>query len=150
VGLEQVNTHVTRLNKFLAEQEGRPFVWGQRDCNTLALQCLDILTGMTRPRFALIAQGRYHTEAGAHAFASTYPMTLDRVLRMAGAQEVSGGAPRAGDFLLVRRDGEPWLRAHVALNGMHCMTVDIEHGVTIFPVSWIGAYTTMRLPCLER
>lgn len=136
---------ITRLSKFLREREGKPFKWGQTDCNVLALQCLDILTGMTRPHFALIAQGRYSTEAGALAFATTYPMSLGRILAMAGAQEVKGDC-QPGDFILVQREGEPWLRAHICLNDSMCASSTPEHGIIIIPCTWVEpGHTIMRL-----
>ena len=40
---------------------GKPFEWGTRDCNTLALNCLDILT-TGRENFICITEGYYDTE----------------------------------------------------------------------------------------
>lgn len=131
------------LLAFVHQEHGKPFAWGERDCNTLVLQCLDILTGC-RPHFALIAFKRYATEAGAYAFQVDYPQTIDDVLRQAGAVDVEGDL-QAGDFLLVQRDGEPWLRSHVCL-GEKFVTVSQDLGVVILPIQMLDpSYFALRI-----
>lgn len=130
---------------FVRGESGKPFEWGVRDCNTLALGCLDILTGC-HEQFIDIAYGRYDDEASARKYAENYGLDLDGVLRRAGAVEVAG-PPEPGDFLLVRKRGAPWLCTHIAISGTKFVTADPHMGcVIVLPLRALRPdYYIMRL-----
>ena len=114
---------------FARGEVGKSFAWGLRDCNTLALQCLDILT--LRYGYADMAVDQYSDEVGARAHQLDNPTIVD-VLCNAGAVEGSF-PPRAGDFLIVDRADEPWQRAHICV-GSKYISADPVLGVALLPI----------------
>ncbi|MDY7001093.1 MAG: hypothetical protein SVS15_04845 [Thermodesulfobacteriota bacterium] len=129
-----------RLLRFVDSQRGRPFQWGFRDCNTLALHILDMLTGV---RYAQKVCGRYKTELGAARFFQGFGLDWPGVLRKQGAVEVKPGFERLGDFLIV--DMKKWQACHVCL-GERAVTVTLKRGVEIVPLAALEKYRIFRLP----
>lgn len=126
-------TRELALAGYLAEHQGRPFTWGVRDCNTVALGWLDIMAG-TSELAAVLDQ--YSTEAEARQFQLEYGRTLRDVLAGAGLNLVPGGArfARTGDLLLVDVEGEPWTVGHVC-TAWELMSIDTGEGCIMLPLA---------------
>ncbi|MCP4545953.1 MAG: hypothetical protein GY835_05745 [bacterium] len=110
---------------------GKPFKWGQLDCNILALRWLDLLTGSEE--LAAIV-GRYSTKAEAARFAAESDRTLVEILLEHEVEFVEPGFQQPGDFLVTHVEGEPWHRAHIC-TGHQVLSVDIETGGRLIPLS---------------
>ena len=125
-----------------AEQELKlPFEWGFRDCNTLALRCLDLITG---GQYAAAVLGRYDTEKSAQAFQASFGRRIEDVLKEAGAVQVRSGFEQTGDFLVVDDGRWPWQLAHVCIGGK-VISAGPETGVEMFKLSQIKPHTTWRI-----
>jgi|GEM_PF-2045301 len=130
-----------RLLRFVDSQRGKPFQWGFRDCNTLGLHILDMLTGA---QYAQKVRGRYGTEIGAIRFFKKCGLDWIRDLpEKFGATRIKPGFERAGDFLIVQT--LRWQACHVCL-GESAVTVTPERGVEIVPLSVLDPYRVFRLP----
>ena len=79
-----------------------PFSWGHCDCNILALEALQCLTG--KPH-ADAFRGRYDSAAGALRLQRDDDYDLARYLTAQGAQIIPRNFQQRGDILVVMRDG---------------------------------------------
>lgn len=134
------------LAHWVATWLGRPFVWGETDCNQLCLSWLDELTGGRRARDF---RGRYRDRAEAIAFQIEFGQDLAGVLDDAGGREVQPRFAQTGDFLLTAEPGEPWLRGHVHLLRRALSSVE-GRGVLAIPTSLLRVEKVVRVPCRPR
>lgn len=131
------------LVRFARERRGRPFAWGKDDCNTLALEWLDRITGRHDARE--LALGLYHSAAGAAAHCERLQIRLEDVLRARGAVAVDPRFLHAGDFLLQGQPGEPWQRAHVYMGGGQVLSASPETGVCLLDKKRVGWSLALRV-----
>lgn len=116
-----------RLTAFAAARMGRGFAWGWCDCNTLALEALDLIAGT---QFAFEVFGRYRDTASARAFFAIYPRDW---LHWTGyGEEVAPAFVRTGDFLVADEGG--WRVPHVAVGGQALICTP-DRGVRTYPVA---------------
>lgn len=130
------------LVRLARERLGSPFAWGSMDCNTLALEFLDLLTGGDlRSEVA----GRYATELGAVRFWRRFRLRWISGLADAyGAVEVPRGFVATGDFIIVELDR--FQSAHVCHTPGRIVAADPEHGVHERRLSASDPFRAFRLP----
>jgi len=125
---------------------GRPFVWGQCDCNTFALDMMDAMYGTN---LAAQIKGKYGSPLQAFLFRRRVPGSLINILKAAGFEEVKRGFERTGDLLIV---ADPkWEMVHVCL-GAKCVSAFPDQGVQVFPMTELKdkEYTVWRMPSCRR
>jgi hypothetical protein len=126
---------------------GRPWAWGECDCNTVVLSWLDVLT---LGDYLALALRRYSDEASARAYAESCGHSLESLARAAGGVAVVAGFQQPGDIILVALDGEPWQRGHVCV-GTRALSALPDIGVVQVPLGLIPALRTiLRVPCRPR
>lgn len=118
-----------KLAKFARSRRGEPFVWGWCDCNTVALEALDLLTGT---QYAFEVFGRYSSPEEAKAFYGAYPRDWMGIDGM--GTEIKPTFACSGDFL-VASDG-PFHVPHVVI-GPHALACSPENGVFLCRVGLI-------------
>ena len=109
------------LARFARSRNGQPFQWGLCDCNTIALEALDLLMGT---QIAFEVFGQYSTPSEANVFYSTYRRSWIGIDGM--GTEIKPPFASSGDFL-VASDG-PFHVPHVVI-GPHALTCAPETGV---------------------
>lgn len=137
-------SHEIKLINFVEASLGRPFAWGQCDCNTFVLAAMDAVYDT-----ALAAKilGKYSTGLGAIRYRRRSPWgSLIALLREAGFSESSRGFEQIGDILIVA--DKKWEMSHVCL-GNRGMAAFPDEGVQFFPLSSLAdqPYTVWRSPC---
>lgn len=137
-------SHEIKLLNFVEANLGRPFAWGECDCNTFALEMIDAVYDT-----ALAAQirGRYQTERGAIRYRRRSPWgSLINLLREAGFCEVPKGFAQTGDILIVV--APKWEMSHICL-GNRAVAAFPGDGVQCFPLAALAdePYTIWRFPC---
>lgn len=128
------------LHQLARERRGMPFEWGRRDCNTLALEWLDMLTG---GKYADQVIGHYSSEAEAIEFCKGFGMSFTDLLIEAGAERIKDRFEQTGDFLVVNAPGELWQRVHVCM-GDQVLSVE-PSGVTVQRLRMMPAHETYRV-----
>jgi len=122
---------------------GRPFIWGETDCNVLALEALDVITNGNN---VAIAKGKYHSKLGAIRFLARLGKGLADVVKEADGVEIDTCRYKTGDFLIM--DHTAYEMAHVYLDG-RLFSSHPETGVRLFkPVDQAltrAAFTVYRV-----
>lgn len=135
-----------RLMSFIEKNLGRPFAWGECDCNTFALETIDAVFDTA---WADLIKGRYYTELGAFTFRRScrWGDFISGIIAEAGFIEIQKGFEQTGDLLIVK---DPrWEMVHICL-GNKLVSSFPGAGVQYFSASVIKdkAYSVWRLPCL--
>jgi len=125
---------------------GKPFVWGQTDCASLAREAITLLFGPTAMTFL----PQWTSEDGARAVLASYPPDVVLGTRF-GAPYVTPRFARAGDIIVARDAEEPV--------GGHYLTVVIDgrigltsgpRGVMLIDISQLPedsrAYSLWEIP----
>jgi hypothetical protein len=117
-----------RLIEYVKANRGRPFAWGQCDCNVFALEAMDAVHDTD---LAALMRGRYSSLLGAYLFRRRRLGSLINILKAAGFVEGQKGFEQTGDLLIV--SDPKWEMVHICL-GSQAVAAFPEHGVMTFPM----------------
>lgn len=106
--------------KWVQAQRGKPYEWGECDCNTLVLDYLDFRSGDC---LSSLIRGKYSDEDSAAVFCEEFGRTLEDLIKAAGCKQVKRNFQQVGDILLVKSPSKPWHQAHICL-GSTCLSVE--------------------------
>lgn len=127
------------LCAFVDRELHKPFVWGFRDCHSMALRALDAMVGGSYADFASFYTTRDEAITCLYEFGREIMVDL---LRHAGAVEVHD-SPRIGDFIV--GEMEDFITVMVCL-GSSVLTATEKYGVIAFPLSMMdGGYRVFRV-----
>lgn len=134
------------LIDFVKANRGRPFAWGQCDCNTFALEVMDAVHDTD---LAAQIQGKYESMLGAFLFRRRVPGSLINILKASGFVEGKKGFEQTGDLMIV--EDPKWEMVHICL-GSQAVASFPEYGVMTFPMSELRdkPYSVWRLPPCRR
>jgi hypothetical protein len=135
------------LMNFVESSLGRPFAWGECDCNTFALEAMDAAYGLS---LAAKIMGHYRTMRGAIRYRRRSPWgDLISLLKEAGFVSGKKGFEQVGDILIASDRLRRWEMAQVYL-GRHCVSAFPDDAVRLFPCELMqsAAYEVWRYPCL--
>lgn len=131
----QHSTHI-----FASAKLHQPFKWGQEDCNTLALDFID-LVHPSLPSIINEVRGHYHTSATAREFYRNYRYTWHSYLTEIGFKEVEPMFFQAGDFHIHKVGTD--LEA-VSINlGKDNIIADLKKGICL--TSFFGLYDKFEI-----
>lgn len=109
-----------QLAKFANERRGTPFQWGVCDCNTLALEALDLISGTDLAKEVI---GQYTNGEEAVLFYETFRLDW---LAWDGFEEVGLNFAQTGDFLIA--DDGLWCTPFI-LVGPNVISCSEDRGV---------------------
>jgi hypothetical protein len=139
-------THEIRLMNFIEQNQGRPFTWGECDCNTFVLDVVDAVFDIA---LAAKVKGKYKNELGAIRFRQRCEWgSFIELLKEAGFVGGKKGFEQVGDILIVADPGK-WEMAHIYL-GNKTVTAFPDEGVLQFPTAMLKdkPYSVWRYsPC---
>jgi hypothetical protein len=107
------------FHNYIQAQIGKPFVWGQNDCNTFVLKMVDHFQGTD---YADDVVGQYSTKLGALRFAKRIGTLRDYL----PLQKIPRNHAQTGDLILVK--DKLFDRAHIC-TGSKVISV-IENSIT--------------------
>jgi len=134
-----------QLMNFIEKNLGRPFAWGECDCNTFALEAVDAVFDTS---LAEKIKGQYFTELGALMYRKKSRWgTFINLLKETGFIEVAKGFEQTGDLLIV--EDPRWEMVHISL-GSKVMSSLPGAGVQYFSASVMKGqpYSVWRFGCL--
>ena len=114
-----------RLARYLAENESRPFAYGDWDCALFVCGAIESMTGVDPAQWF---RGRYHSRAEARGAMLEYCGTarIGAFFALMAASFAMSEVPvlmgRRGDMVLVEHDGRRSLGI-LAMDGMRCIIV---------------------------
>jgi hypothetical protein len=124
----------------------KPFVWGQRDCTLLGVECFDAMTGEDNAR---AIRGKWNSRKSAWAYARRNNLALERWLRDRGCVDVPRGAEAAGDFWIMERQlahQKLWHSVSVCLERTTAVMTE-EHGLVLVETrSLVEPRAILRIP----
>lgn len=119
-----------QLINFIKANLGRPFVWGECDCNVFALEAMDAVHGTD---LAGRIKGKYENELGAIRFRLRSEWgSFEGLLIEAGFVESRKGFEQTGDLLIV--DGPGFELVHIYM-GKTVVSVPLGMKVHATPVA---------------
>ncbi len=136
--------HEILLVNFIEKSLGRPFAWGESDCNIFALETMDAVFGTV---LADEIKGRYYTELGAFNFRRRSRWgSFINLLEESGFTKIPKGFEQVGDLLIV--EDPRWEMVHVCL-GIDAVSSLPGEGIRHFPVSMLKdkPYSVWRFAC---
>lgn len=128
-----------KIHKFAEQHLGKPFCWGEMDCNTFILDYMDHMTGSN---LLNEAYKKYSGKLSAAKFQAEYPDLLHNALHKSGAREIPKKFVNVGDILI--KDLGIYEAAHLVL-GSRVMSVDEDKGVVSIPLSDFNFDYAMRI-----
>ena len=134
------------LINFIETNQGRPFAWGECDCNTFVLEAMDAVFGTA---LAARVRGQYATEKGAIRFRrKSVQGSLINGLIEEGFIEIPRGFEQTGDILIVE-DPDKWEMSHLCL-GRTAAAAFPDAGVQQFSLALLKdkPYRVWRCSCL--
>lgn len=138
-----IRNEINLLN-FIEASLGRPFVWGQCDCNTFALEALDAAYGTC---LAGKIMGQYNTLLGAVRYRKRSPWgSFIALIEEAGFIEAKKGFQQTGDLLIV--EDPKWEMVHICLGSIAASAFP-DDGVRTFPMAMMAdkPYRVWRYAC---
>jgi len=112
------------LHQFSSSQLGKPFTWGDNDCNTLVIEWVDLLTGSNHIDEV---RGQYSNKDEAIEF---YRSVKNEEDILAEFHEIDPAFISVGDILTVPFG--KMLGAHICV-GSRLLSVDRRHGTMLLP-----------------
>lgn len=127
-----------KIIEFASQETKKPFQWGVRDCNSLALRLIDL--AFCRSLAGAVC-GKYDSFKSAVKFQAGFGQTMEQYIEAAGARKVKTGFEQTGDILIVK--GPDFHMVHVLVAGQ-VLSAGPDHGVKMFPKKQIQKYTAWR------
>lgn len=128
--------HEIKLINYIEANLGRPFAWGECDCNIFALDVIDAVWGQISNLSPLSNQirGKYKTERGAIRFRKRSRWgSFIELLKESGFVQGKKGFEQIGDILIVE-DPRKWEMVHIYL-GNRTVAAFPGEGVLQFPTA---------------
>jgi len=111
--------------------------WGQNDCNTVAIDIMQILIG--RPLDIPTVRGEYDSAKTAYEFYADYPITWNEFFENNG-KYISKNFAQTGDILIKNHENyielSVWLQGHTAMIDMEERKLVILKGMPEVDKVW--------------
>ena len=129
---------IVQLIDIACRMQGQEFVWGENDCNMIAVMSSDILHDT---EIAVDHFRTYSTERGA--IRKSKKVNALNLLKQAGYKKVKKNHEQFGDVLIVKE--KKWFCTHVYLGSGKVLSSLPETGVCITKIDMSSSYKTYRM-----